>query len=210
VRGRCPSEELQGTRESWENHQALQVGGYVVTVGADGSRTQSIVIVAPPAISRTRVWAPVVTSGGVSVPPPPPAPPRWVEAARQDDDVAAVLRILADPDVPWGRLSHAYEIVRSDFGSGITSWASKADCERFTHTANNRLVLGDDARHGHTGFQPPSNPMSLGEARRLLRQIVSGWLRARVPSIRLRSDRRRRAAARPQPLSDRVSRAVRP
>jgi hypothetical protein len=168
-------------RLHWANHQDLRVGSQVVTIGEDGSRTQSIVLPVEPAIVRTRAMGVAVVVGGVRVPTPPPAPPRWVEAALHDDDVAAALRILADPDVPWGRLYHVFEIVQEDVGSGISQWATPAECNRFTHTANNRLALGDEARHGHTRFQAPSTPMTLGQARELVRRIVTGWLGMRVP-----------------------------
>lgn len=166
----------------WTNHRNLSVGGRVVTIGNDGSRSESIVVVAQPVIARA--WlsgTAVVIGGGVSTPAPAPTPQRWVEAAFQDDDVAAALRILADPDAAWGRLYHVFDLVQTDVGSGIHKWATQAECKRFTHTANSRLALGDEARHGHTKFQPPSNPMTLGEARQLIRTIVTGWLEARVP-----------------------------
>lgn len=165
----------------WTNHRDLSVGGRVVTIGDDGSRSESLVVVAQPAIERSRALGVTVVIGGVPSPAPPPAPPRWVEAAFQDDDVAAALRILADPDVAWGRLYHVFDLVQADVGSGIRQWATRGECDRFTHTANSRLALGDEARHGHTGFQPPQNPMTLGEARQLIRKIVTGWLEARVP-----------------------------
>jgi hypothetical protein len=85
----------------WTNHRALSVGTKVVTIGDDGSRSESIVVSVQPAIARSRALGLAVVIGGVPVQPPPPAPPRWVEAAFQDDAVAAALRILADPDVAW-------------------------------------------------------------------------------------------------------------
>jgi hypothetical protein len=165
----------------WTNHHPLSVGGRVVTITEDGSRSESQVVMVSPAISRSRAMGVAVVIGGTPVQQPPPAPPRWVQAAFHDDDVAATLRILADPDVAWGRLYHVFDLVEADIGSGIRQWATRAECNRFTHTANSRLALGDDARHGHTRHQAPASPMTIGEARQLIHKIVAGWLQARVP-----------------------------
>ena len=72
----------------WTNHKPLSVGGRVVTIGADGSRSESQVVVIQPAISRSRALGMTVVVGGVPQQPPPPAPPKWVEAGLHDDDVA--------------------------------------------------------------------------------------------------------------------------
>lgn len=165
----------------WTNHRALTAGSKVVTIEVDGSRHEGTVVQLGAAESRSRAGSVTVVVGGVSVPTPPPAPPRWVEAALTDGNVAAVLRILADPDVGWSRLYHVFEIVQSDVGSGMDQWATPAERELFTWTANNRAAIGDEARHGHTRFQSPPSPMTLGRARKLVRSIVTDWLAAKIP-----------------------------
>lgn len=168
-------------RLQWTNHRTLTAGSRVVTIEADGSRREGIVVQVGAAESRSRAGSVTVVIGGVPVPTPPPAPPRWVEAALTDRDVAAALRILADPDVAWSRLYHVFEIVQSDVGSGMDQWATPAARDLFTWTANNRPAIGDEARHGHSRFQSPPSPMTLGEARKLIRSIVAGWLTDRIP-----------------------------
>jgi hypothetical protein len=168
-------------RLQWANHRALTVGSKLVTIAADGSRHEGIVIRARRADARSRAGSATVLIDGVPAATPPPLPPRWVEAALTDADAAAALRIVGDPDVTWSRLYHVFEIIKTDVGSSaMDQWSTQRQRERFTSTGNNRITLGDDARHGHKGWKPPANPMELGEARTLVRAIVAGWLTSRL------------------------------
>ena len=113
-------------------------------------------------------------------PTPRPLPPQWVELALDDDDVAATLRILSDTDVTWSRLYHVFEIIETDASSQLDGWSTSAERNLFAHTANNRLALSDDARHGHEKWKPPTQPTTLDQARTLRRTIAIGWLTAKV------------------------------
>jgi hypothetical protein len=164
----------------WANHLPLTAGSKVITIAQNGSRREGTVVGVGTARVRVRAQQVQVLRDSVPVVPPPPVPPRWVEAALTDGNVGAALRMLADPDVAWGRLYNVYEIVKEDVGGrGMDHWSTSEERERFARTANSRQALGDDARHGHTKHEPPPNPMSLGEARRLVRSIVAGWLSQR-------------------------------
>ena len=75
-----------------------------------------------------------------------------------------------------------FEIVQSDVGGKIikAGWATKAEVERFTHTADSAVAVGDDARHGHEKFQPPKKPMSLADAKDLITRILKSWLDSKL------------------------------
>lgn len=47
----------------------------------------------------------------------------------------------------------------------------------FTHTANNYRALGLAARHGPTDWEPPTDPMTLGEAKQVIGGLLQQWLK---------------------------------
>ena len=103
----------------------------------------------------------------------------WLTAAEISDDVARALRLSAGREHGWVELYRLLEIVEDSVGrNGITDagWATKRQLARFRHTANSFEAVGDDARHGHKHFQPPRHPMSLNDARELIRQVLRQWL----------------------------------
>jgi len=98
--------------------------------------------------------------------------------AASEPDVARALRLIGQAEPTWSVLYHLYEVVLGDVGGRIydDGWASRAEVERFRRTANSPVVLGEDARHGRETTEPPSNPMSLREARDVVERLVRRWL----------------------------------
>jgi hypothetical protein len=86
--------------------------------------------------------------------------------AQRDPKVAKVLRIFGSREHNWHNLNNIFEVVQSDVGGQITKagWATQAELDRFTQTANSTEAIGDDARHGSEKFPAPKNPMSLADA----------------------------------------------
>ena len=80
----------------------------------------------------------------------------------------------------WSSLYKAYEVVRDDVGGANKieehGWASKDAQGLFRRTANSYDVLGAKARHGVQDKPPPAVPLSYGEARQFVRDIVKRWL----------------------------------
>ena len=77
------------------------------------------------------------------------------------------------------------EIVKASVGRNGTTvtdagWATRGQLERFRRTANSPdpKAAGDAARHGHSKQPPPPRPMTLNDARELIRQVVCQWLDA--------------------------------
>ncbi|MDP9458250.1 MAG: hypothetical protein M3Q60_21300 [Actinomycetota bacterium] len=52
------------------------------------------------------------------------------------------------------------------------------DQSRFTGTAQSREELGDEARHASEKYKPPTNPMSLNEARAFVKSVIRAWISA--------------------------------
>jgi hypothetical protein len=114
---------------------------------------------------------------------PPVETSEWAELARRDADVEDVLAILGREDVRWHDLYHVFEIVECDVGPRMFSdgWATKTAVTLFTRTANSRRAIGGEARHGHTRFDPPKNPLPRKEAHDLVLGLVRRWLAEKAP-----------------------------
>jgi hypothetical protein len=124
--------------------------------------------------------ATVYDSDGNPVPQPPLASPAYIALAAQNPDVAEVLEIMGRPDpLSFADLYKVYEIIKH---SGALNPAmnsagvSEATTRLFTRTANHPEASGDAARHARSRDQPPARPMTLDEARAMLRSLASAWL----------------------------------
>lgn len=114
---------------------------------------------------------------------PPVQTSEWAELARRDRDVEEVLAVLGREDVRWHDLYHVFEIVEGDVGARMFSdgWVTKGAVRLFTRTANSRRAIGGEARHGHTRFDPPKDPLPRKEAHDLVLGVVRRWLAEKAP-----------------------------
>jgi hypothetical protein len=120
-----------------------------------------------------------------SVVPESPKGPRYVELAKKDEDVADVIRILGQPDpLDWYDVYKVWEIVeKSVRGTRQVvdqGWATRADINRFTASANHPGISGDKARHARRPGSPsPEHGMTLNEGCRLMRGLAANWIESR-------------------------------
>ncbi len=131
-----------------------------------------------PIVVRARVFSPTVLVNGV------PTPARsWtddLDLATQDVKVQAVLAFLGGT-VTWHDLYAALEVIlqddRTGQRAGVIRWAGASDARLrlFLQTANSYGAIGTAARHG-PGFDAPTRPMEMSEARPLIREIARKWL----------------------------------
>jgi hypothetical protein len=71
------------------------------------------------------------------------------------------------------------EIIVADCGMkaiAANGWATISALDRLMHTANSLAAAGDAARHGTEKTSPPSLPMSLSEAVKIVRSLAERWL----------------------------------
>jgi hypothetical protein len=123
-----------------------------------------------------------VLDNGVPVPEPPPKGPRYVKLAALDPDVADVLRVLGQPGpLDWYDIYKAWEIVEHAVGGWpqvvTRGWATKADLDRLTASANHPGISGDEARHARMPGTPgPNRTMAMNEADAMVRRLVTNWI----------------------------------
>lgn len=111
------------------------------------------------------------------------ATPMLVSAASKNPQMARALRLYGRPLLDWRNLFCVYEIIEHASGGekGLVQkgWAARNQIERFTRTANHPAAAGFDARHGVQSADPPSNPMTISEAR----EFVGSLLRRSLSAI---------------------------
>ena len=124
----------------------------------------------------------MVLSNGVPLPEPPPKGPRYVKLAAQDPDVADALRVLGQSEaLDWYDIYKAWEIVEHAVGGWrqveARGWATKADIDRLTASANHPGISGDKARHARMPGTPDLNRgMTMSEADALVRRLITNWI----------------------------------
>jgi len=96
------------------------------------------------------------------------------EVAQKYNVVAKALSLYRDET--WNSLYKAYETIEGDVGGKIikNGWAVKSDIDLFTQTAQ---------LHRHVAkkkYKPPAQPMTLLEARALIKTILSRWISSKM------------------------------
>jgi hypothetical protein len=105
-----------------------------------------------------------------------------VGLAEQEAGVADVLRVLGQPDpLDWYDIYKAWEIVEHAVGGAsqvvARGWATRADIDRLTASANHPGISGDAARHARMRGTPgPDRAMSMSDADALVRRLAANWI----------------------------------
>ena len=106
----------------------------------------------------------------------------WIDIAKECKPVADALRFFRDGT--WGNLYKVFEIIRDDVGGEHAiiekGWVSKRKLSRFTQTAQSSTALGDHARHASEKYKAPVQPMSLSDAKSVLRGILINWMQTKT------------------------------
>lgn len=104
----------------------------------------------------------------------------FFELSRVNTEVEKALRIYGSREHTWSNLYIIYEIIESDAGGTNViirnGWSRRSQIEYFKRTANSVTAAGDDARHGKENTVPPSPPMLLSEAGRMIEGMLRQWL----------------------------------
>lgn len=107
---------------------------------------------------------------------------RYLKLAENDVSVATALRILGRPEsLDWYDIYKLWEVIEHavDGTSQVVArgWASKADIERLTASANHPGISGDKARHAWwPGTPGHRRVMSMIEGDTFVRRLTATWI----------------------------------
>jgi hypothetical protein len=164
----------------------VTANGTFYGLDADGSKVQTIASIQGSEV-RMRLGAVGVLSGG-PVPPDPAigAAIPLLTAASNLPQAHDALTIIGRKDLTWSELYLLFELVQSDVGGEMHNlgWASKADTDDFSHTANSYSALRSEGRHGKDIGRAPSKPMERTTAIALIRGLVLAWLRSTAQKVK--------------------------
>jgi hypothetical protein len=106
----------------------------------------------------------------------------WAAIAKDNEKVRQALRFWVKGSENWADLYKVHEVIESDFGDAVytNGWASKIEVTRFTRTANSVEALGDQARHAKKYAEPPSKPMTIQEAKGLIKHLLEKWIDSKI------------------------------
>lgn len=168
-------------------HTSMAIGGIYRQRDSGG---RDYFLMAEPGQIKLRVFPPTITvtsgDGTKEINRPADQVDRLLKLASNDDRVAKALRLRDDDDPGWVELYRIYEVVDSDVGRSkivANGWASTSDISLFKHTANSVTAAGDGARHGKETNTPPSNPMTLSRAKKLIDAVLEAWLADKISTM---------------------------
>ena len=98
-----------------------------------------------------------------------------VVSAFRDDRALQVQRLLCAELTPQ-TMGHIADLIQDDIGGEMKDLISGAQLTRFYRSINHPDVFGAQARHIVSNVEPPSRPMSLGEAREFIRALATRWM----------------------------------
>ena len=124
----------------------------------------------------------MVVNGGEVVPTGLTDADNAATAAAKEEIVARALRFFSK-EKNWVNLNKVLEAITVDLKSleavKAQNWVPRSEINRFTGTANNHTPAKGEARHGFDYGDPMPNPMTLGEAKQLIRTILARWLQTK-------------------------------
>jgi hypothetical protein len=118
-------------------------------------------------------------ASGNPVPTEHSSGPAHIALAISDPDVAHVLEMMSHVPVGWGDLFKIHERIQDSIQGSIPQmgWASRADDDAFSASANRSDVSGKDARHARREKRPPpKRTMTIDQGRKYIRDIIEKWL----------------------------------
>jgi hypothetical protein len=183
-RGRALIKLINGVSK-FNRKSFLGISEDCITRVEDDGKRHNYVFLEAEVKMRTKVSAKptvIAADGYGKVDTQPSALESLLEVAQKHKVVADALTFYREDT--WISFYKAYEIISDDV-HGMhqiikNGWAVNSDISRFTQTAQSRAALGDSARHASKKYRPPAKPMTLSEARVLIKTILSRWISSKT------------------------------
>jgi hypothetical protein len=94
-----------------------------------------------------------------------------------DGVLMKILQSLFEYDLDWVNLYRILELIESQKIDIVKkNWISRAERELFKWTANSPEILGIKSRHGKQTHKSPENPMTIFQARYLIKNLIIKYI----------------------------------
>lgn len=154
------------------NHKTVSLG-HAQVIQDDGSI--SAFIYPAPIEARSRMYGTLTDASGLSKPGK-----THLALSEDDQTLKEIFKMIEIEGYSWVNMYRIYETLKEKVGdSNIGGYGiSNSEIRLFTQTANNKKAIGFQARHGHSGFQPPAVPMTPKEAAALINKMIQGYIQS--------------------------------
>ena len=152
--------------------------GVVFLEDDDGTRN-GFAFLSGVAAGRSKAHATLTDAGEQERATRPTQAQELLAASRSDRRLQVAVSLIAIPGATWPHLYRCLEELENYLGMQVSAadLCSSNQRERFTRTANSAEVSGRDSRHRLGKFHPPTDPMSISEARAFVSQALQAMLR---------------------------------
>ncbi len=170
-------------------HRCIHLDAGPITVGSielidENGRRNAFAFVREVASVRAKASLSVIRNGRVLPDDNVGRLRRHANLGVNDPVATKLLRLLAARPATWSGLYRIFDLIEKTSGGTREienrGWATVAEMESFTGTANHPDASGDEARHGAEKGRYTRPPMDLGTAVALVRRLVSQWLDHRI------------------------------
>lgn len=156
------------------NHSNLKIVGVGCKDPATGQVNDFILA---PSFSSTSFIGMVIVGDGT---PQKKVGDKFLAAAAKDEDLKRAQEIYGSVAHDWKGLYMVLDAAIQGHNDQQTlidrKWVPQGHIKKFKHTADNYRATGNMARHGKTNLDPPKVPMTLEEARSMMRTILRKWV----------------------------------
>lgn len=129
--------------------------------------------------STLRIGRPTISfDGQLAVDPLKGMAKAFMEISASSNAIMDALQLVGRQSPTWSELYVAYELVEANGGINLADagWINGKTLTLFKRTANSYAALGPCARHANSSHEPPSLPMTLGDATVHIRRLVRAWI----------------------------------
>ncbi len=106
---------------------------------------------------------------------------KWIPLIDSNEKVQRVFDLVNHDFDSFMGIYKIIEVVQEDnYPPVMRKGEFYHEIDRFKQTAECYCSIGKDARHAHSKFKEPKNPMSIGQAKNMISKILQMWLNSKI------------------------------
>ena len=107
--------------------------------------------------------------------------PKWIPLIDSNEKVRRVFDLINQDFNSYIGIYKIIEVIKEDnFPPVMRKGEFYNEIKRFKQTAECDRSIGKEARHAHSKFKEPENPMTINQARDMISEILQMWLNSKI------------------------------